>query len=159
MVTRHEGPTAVRAVRGAITVAADDPALVLDATRELLAEMLARNGVREEELISAVFTVTADLTAAFPARAARELGWTDVPLLCAVEIPVPDALPRCIRALLHVHSALPRSGVAHVYLRGAAALRPDLARVAAACEEVLSDPERSEGERRIYVAARVTSLA
>ena len=84
----------------------------------------------DEDLISAVFTVTADLTTAFPARAARELGWVDVPLLCAVEIPVPDALPRCVRVLLHVHSARPRAAIAHVYLRGAAALRPDLAGVA-----------------------------
>jgi chorismate mutase len=135
---RARGATAVRAIRGATTVAADEPGLVLDATRELLAEMLARNGVGEAELISAVFTVTADLTTAFPARAARELGWVDVPLLCAVEIPVPDALPRCVRVLLHVHSARPRSAIAHAYLRGASVLRPDLARVAAACESTLA---------------------
>ena len=122
--TRASCETRVRAIRGATTVAADEPALVLAATRELLAAMLARNGVAQEELISAVFTVTADLTAAFPAR--------------AVEIPVPDALPRCVRVLLHVHSARARSAIAHVYLHGATVLRPDLARVAAACEEVLA---------------------
>ena len=121
---------AVRAIRGATTVTADEPGLVLDATREMLQAMLERNAVEDEDLISAVFTVTADLTTAFPARAARELGWVDVPLLCAVEIPVPDALPRCVRVLLHVHSARPRAAIAHVYLRGAAALRPDLAGVA-----------------------------
>ena len=131
-------PRRVRAIRGATTVAADEPALVLAATRELLAAMLAGNGVAQEELISAVFTVTPDLTAAFPARAARELGWTDVPLLCAGEIPVPDALPRCVRVLLHVHSARARSAIAHVYLHGATVLRPDLARVAAAAESTLA---------------------
>ena len=138
MATRERRAPRVRAIRGATTVAADEPGLVLDATRELLAEMLARNAVDGEALISAVFTVTADLTAAFPARAARDLGWVDVPLLCAVEIPVPDALPRCVRVLLHVHSARPRSAIAHAYLRGASVLRPDLARVAAACEEALA---------------------
>ena len=135
---REAGATAaVRAIRGATTVRADDAALVLAATRELLAEMLARNAVDEADLISAVFTVTADLTTAFPARAARELGWVDVPLLCAVEIPVPDALPRCVRVLLHVHSARARSAMAHVYLRGATVLRPDLAGVARAFESAL----------------------
>ena len=129
---------AVRAIRGATTVRADEPGLVLAATRELLAEMLARNAVDEADLISAVFTVTADLTTAFPARAARDLGWVDVPLLCAVEIAVPDALPRCVRVLLHVHSARARSAMAHVYLHGATVLRPDLARVAAACESTLA---------------------
>ena len=136
MATRES--TQVRAIRGATTVAADEPALVLAATRELLAELLARNAVAHEDLISAVFTVTPDLTAAFPARAARELGWTDVPLLCAAEIPVPDALPRCVRVLLHVHSARARSAIAHAYLHGATVLRPDLARVAAACEATLA---------------------
>src|SRR5205085_2002489 len=114
---------------------------VLAGTRELLAAMLARNGVRDEDLISVVFTVTPDLTAAFPARAARELGWADVPLLCASEIAVPDALPRCVRVLLHVHSARPRAAIAHVYLRGATVLRPDLAgagSVARAAEELLA---------------------
>lgn len=129
---------AVRAVRGATTVRADDAALVLAATRELLAEMLARNAIDEADLISAVFTVTADLTTAFPARAARDLGWVDVPLLCAVEIAVPDALPRCVRVLLHAHSTRARSAIAHVYLHGATALRPDLAGVAGACESVLA---------------------
>ena len=139
MRTRESGTiAAVRAIRGATTVPADDAALVLAATRELLAEMLARNAVDEADLISAVFTVTADLTTAFPARAARDLGWVDVPLLCAVEIPVPDALPRCVRVLLHVHSARARSAIAHVYLRGAPVLRPDLAGVARGLEETLA---------------------
>jgi chorismate mutase len=121
------GVRAVRAVRGATTVTADEPSLVRTATRELLAAIVERNGIAADDLISAFFTVTADLTSEFPAIAARELGWTDVPLLCALEIPVRDALPRCIRVLLHVASDRPRSAIAHVYLGPAEVLRPDLA--------------------------------
>ena len=121
------GVRTVRAVRGATTVPADEPSLVRSATRELLVEIVERNGIADEDLISAFFTVTADLTSEFPAIAARELGWTDVPLLCALEIPVRDALPRCIRVLLHVASDRRRSDIAHVYLGPATALRPDLA--------------------------------
>lgn len=122
------GGCAVRAVRGAITVDVDEPSAVYAATRELLGAMLERNGLGHADLISAVFTVTDDLTSAFPAVAAREMGWGDVPLLCALEIPVPGALGRCVRVLLHAASARPRAAVDHVYLRGAVVLRPDLAR-------------------------------
>ena len=118
----------VRAVRGATTVEADRPELIRNATRELLAEIVARNALRPSDVISAVFTVTSDLASEFPARAARELGWDDVPLLCTQEIAVPDALPRCIRVLLHVETARPRDEIEHVYLSGARALRPDLLR-------------------------------
>ena len=121
------GVRAVRAVRGATTVEADEPSLVRAATRELLEAIVERNGIAADDLISAFFTVTADLTSEFPAIAARELGWTDVPLLCALEIPVRDALPRCIRVLLHVASDRSRTNIAHVYLGPAVALRPDLA--------------------------------
>ena len=117
----------VRAIRGATTVCADEAAAIHEATRELLVEIVARNALADEDLISAVFTVTPDLSSAFPARAARELGWDDVPLLCASEIAVPGALPRCVRVLLHVTTARPRSAIAHVYLRGATVLRPELA--------------------------------
>jgi chorismate mutase len=117
----------VRAIRGAITVAADDPCLIHAATRELLQEIVARNGVDNEALISAVFTVTGDLTSDFPAHAARQMGWGDVPLLCATEIPVPGAMARCIRVLLHVSTDRPRRDIVHVYLGAAAALRPDIA--------------------------------
>ena len=77
-------------------------------------------------MISAIFTVTPDITSEFPARAARELGWVDVPLLCAMEIPTERGLTRCIRVLLHIETELPRSALRHVYLRGAKELRPDL---------------------------------
>jgi chorismate mutase len=118
----------VRAIRGASTVTADTPAAIRDATQALLREMAARNGIAPADVISALFTVTADLTSEFPARAARELGWSDVPLLCTVEIPVPGALPRCIRVLLHIESERPRAAIVHVYLAGARSLRPDLLR-------------------------------
>jgi chorismate mutase len=117
---------AVRAVRGATQVAADDPALIEQATTELLGELLDRNRLSEADLISIVFTATQDLHSAFPAAAARKLGLTDVPLLCTAEIAVPGSLNRTIRILAHVHSARPRDAMHHVYLGAAAALRPDL---------------------------------
>lgn len=117
---------AVRAVRGAIQVDADERDQVLDATTELLSEVLERNGLVAEDLISVVFTATPDLTSEFPAYAARQMGITDVPLLCAAEIAVPGAMPRVLRLLAHVESARPRADLRHVYLRGAAALRTDL---------------------------------
>ena len=116
----------VRGLRGAITVAADDAGAIRGATEELLKEMLERNSVASEDLISVVFTATPDLTAGFPAEAARALGISDVPLLCASEIAVPDALPRCVRVLMHVYTELDRGSLRHVYLRGAEALRTDL---------------------------------
>lgn len=122
---------AVRAIRGATTVEVDEPAAVRAATAELLAAVVARNGIHADDLISVVFTVTPDLTSTFPARAACDLGWTDVPLLCALEIPVPGALGRCVRVLLHATSDRPRSAIQHVYLHGAVVLRPDLVDVAA----------------------------
>jgi chorismate mutase len=122
------GERAVRAIRGATTVAVDEPAHIRAATRELLSEITARNGLAPRDVISAVFTVTEDLTSDFPARAARELGWHDVPLLCTMEIPVPGALARCIRVLLHIESDRARDSIEHVYLGGARVLRPDLLR-------------------------------
>jgi chorismate mutase len=117
----------VLAVRGAIQVDRDDPSDILAGTRELLAEVVDRNGIGPADLISIVFTLTPDLTSCFPAAAARELGLVDVPLLCATEVAVPGALPRVVRLLAHVESDRPRSAVRHVYLRGATRLRPDLA--------------------------------
>jgi chorismate mutase len=118
----------VRAVRGAIQVDVDDRDEILAATAELVTEVLARNGLAGTDLISAIFTVTPDLCAEFPAYAARQAGLADVPLLCATEIPVPGSMPRVIRMLAHVETELPRSQVRHVYLRGAAELRTDLPR-------------------------------
>lgn len=119
--------TTIRAVRGAVQIDRDDPEVILAETRELLVEVISRNGLTAEDIISVVFTMTPDLVSGFPAAAARELGLTDVPLLCATEIDVPNALARVIRLLAHISTDRPRSAVEHVYLRGAARLRPDLA--------------------------------
>jgi chorismate mutase len=113
-------------VRGAIQVEADDREQILQATTELLEEVLRRNAIDADDLISVVFTATPDLRAEFPAYAARQMGITDVPLLCASEIDVPGAMPRVLRLLAHVDTELMRSELRHVYLRGAAQLRTDL---------------------------------
>jgi len=117
----------VRGIRGATAVDRDDPDEILSATRALLEEILEANPtLQTADLASAWFTVTPDLCTAHPARAARDLGWTLVPLMCAQEIPVSGALPRCIRVLLHWNTGLPQEAVKHVYLGRAASLRPDL---------------------------------
>ena len=116
-----------RGIRGATTVTSDSAGEILAATRELLARIVEANGVGPEDIASALFTVTPDLSAAFPARAARQLGWQHVPLLDAQEVPVPGSLPRCIRVLLHWNTGTPQEDVRHIYLREAASLRPDLA--------------------------------
>jgi chorismate mutase len=126
---RHLG-----ALRGATTVDRDDASSVRAATAELLRRMVEINELEPANILSAIFTVTPDLRSAFPAHAARELGWTDVALLCTMEIPVPGALERCIRVLLHVETHVPRSRLRHVYLRGARHLRPDWADVVPAGE-------------------------
>ncbi len=115
-----------RGIRGATTVEKNNPEEILDATRELLTSIVEANDLSVEDIASATFTVTGDLTAAFPARAAREMGWQHVALLDAQEIPVPGSLLRCVRVLLHWNTARLQEEVRHVYLRGAAALRPDL---------------------------------
>ena len=116
------------AIRGATTVEQDDPRHIYDATRDLLETIVERNWVEVDEIISVWFTVTPDLTSAFPALAAREMGWLDVPLLCASEIPVAGAMPRVVRVLMELELAAPRRLENHVYLREAVALRPDLHR-------------------------------
>ncbi len=119
----------VRAIRGAIQVAANEREDVLEGASELVREVLQHNHIQPDDLISILFTATPDLTADFPAYAARQLGLTDVPLMCACEIAVPGAMPRVLRLLAHVETDLARSEIRHVYLRGAAKLRSDLARV------------------------------
>ncbi len=118
---------AVRAIRGATRLTADDPAEMAEATVELVSSMLERNGVGTDSLISMLFTATPDLVCMFPAAAARGLDLGDVPLLCAQEIAVAGALSRVVRVLAHAELDLPRSEVVHVYLRGAEVLRQDLA--------------------------------
>ncbi|MDQ8157118.1 MAG: chorismate mutase [Gemmatimonadota bacterium] len=116
----------VRGIRGATTVAADQPPLIRAAVRELLEAILNENDIAPADVISAVFTATPDLVSEFPAYAARQMGWTDIPLLCAQELPVVDALPRCLRVLLHVETSRQRGEIRHLYLRDAILLRSDL---------------------------------
>ena len=117
----------IRGIRGATTVTADKPDLILQATRELLEEILEENkGMQPEDVASAIFTVTDELASTFPAQAAREMGWGLVPMLCAREIPVPGSLPRVIRVLVHWNTEVLQSEITHVYLRDAVKLRPDL---------------------------------
>jgi chorismate mutase len=117
---------AVRAVRGATQVDANERDAILEGTSELVQEVLRRNRLDPADLISIVFTATPDLNAEFPAYAARLLGLTDVPLLCTTEIAVRGSMPRVLRLLAHVETSLTRAEIRHVYLRGASALRTDL---------------------------------
>lgn len=116
----------VRAIRGAVTVQENTREDILEGTRELLLEIIARNNLDREDIISAFFTVTNDLNAAFPAVAAREIGWTDISLMCTNEIPVPGSLAKCIRVLIHFNTSIRNNEINHVYLKGAEVLRPDL---------------------------------
>lgn len=118
---------AVRGVRGATTVPANERAAILSGTRELLEEIVRLNGLEPADIASVWFTVTPDLDAEFPAFAAREIGWTDVPLICGREIPVPGALERCVRVLIHWNTDRPQRDVRHAFLHGARALRPEWA--------------------------------
>jgi chorismate mutase len=120
-----------RGIRGATTVETDSAAAILSATRELLAHIAEANGLSVDDVASAFFTVTPDLTAAFPAQAARELGWQHAALLDAQEIPVPGGVPRCVRVLIHWNTEKSQAEIHHVYLRGATALRQDLAHIQA----------------------------
>ena len=117
----------VRAIRGAIQVDANDSDAILEGTAELVTAVLTRNDLTPDDVISVLFTVTPDLTAEFPALAARKLGFHAVPLMCATEIPVTGAMPRVVRLMAHVETDLTRAQVQHVYLRGAVGLRLDIA--------------------------------
>ena len=115
-----------RGIRGAVTAETDSATAIVAATRELLVRMVEVNHVAVADIASIFFTVTPDLTAAFPARAARELGWKHVPLLDAQEVPVPGSLPHCVRVLMLWNTERGQEEIQHVYLRGAGSLRPDL---------------------------------
>jgi len=117
----------IRGIRGAIDVSANDRQEILEATAELLQSIIKENAVDKEDITMAIFTLTRDLDAAFPAEAARQLGWKDVPLFCSVEVNVAGALPRCIRVLMLVHTRRKSQEIKHQYLRGATVLREDLA--------------------------------
>jgi len=117
----------VRGIRGAINVSQNDKLEIIQATTELLTKMVEENNLEKEAIASIFFTLTPDLNAAFPAAAARELGWIDVPLLGAVEVDVPEALAYCIRVLMLVNTDLRQNELKHIYLREARSLRVDLA--------------------------------
>jgi len=116
----------VRGLRGAITADANTRTSILEATKELLLALVEENNIALEDIASIFFTTTPDLNAEFPALAARELGWTQIPLLCATEIDVPGSTPRCIRVLMHVNTTKKQEELKHVYLKDAAGLRPDI---------------------------------
>jgi len=116
------------AIRGATTVEKDEKTEILSATRAMLSRILIENDLTSENIVSAFFVVTRDLTATYPAEAARQIGWTEVALLCASDMEVTESLPRCVRVLLHVHGVHPHPAVRHVYLGRAASLRPDWAK-------------------------------
>jgi len=118
---------AVRAVRGAVQISGNDRDEILAGTTELVTEVMSRNELSTDDVISVLFTATPDLTAEFPALAARKLGFQEVPLLCASELDVPAAMPRVVRLMMHIETSKPRSALQHVYLRGASALRLDIA--------------------------------
>jgi len=117
-----------RGMRGATSVGENSEREIIAATRTLLERMVSANGIATEDIASVIFTTTPDLDAAYPARAARDLGWTDTPLLGAQEIDVPNSLPRCVRVLILWNTDRSIDQITHVYLGAAAALRPDLVR-------------------------------
>jgi chorismate mutase len=119
--------SSVRAIRGAIQLEVDEREHVLASTRELVTSVLAANSLTKDDVISIMFTATPDVRSEFPAVAARELGLGDVPLMCTQELNIDGAMPLVIRLMAHVNTPLPRDQISHVYLRGATALRRDLA--------------------------------
>lgn len=135
-----------RGVRGATTVDCNEREEILVATRQLLALLIRLNGIDPQDVASAFFTTTPDLDAEFPALAARQLGWLDVPLLCGHEMAVPGSLPRCIRVLVHWNTDCPQSEVKHVYDREAKRLRPDLQKL----------PPVDWAELEAWITARMT---
>jgi chorismate mutase len=118
-----------RGVRGATTVESNTREDVLAATRQLLALMIRQNGIQPEDVASIIFTTTAEINASFPAYAARQFGWLEVAMLCMHELDVPGSLANCIRVLMHWNTEKSASEIAHVYIKGASQLRPDLSRL------------------------------
>lgn len=116
----------IRGVRGAITVEVDSAEAILDATREMLVAVIEANGIQEEDVASMIFTMTPDLTAVYPAKAARDLGWTQTALMGCQETPVPGGLEKCIRVLIHWNTDKSIHEIKHAFLKGAVVLRPDL---------------------------------
>jgi chorismate mutase len=116
----------VRGLRGATTCDADTPEAIGERTRELILELMSRNEIEHDDVISVLFTTSVDLTSTFPASAAREVGFGDIPLMCASEIDVPGSMSKCIRIMMHIYTTRSRSEIHHVYLHNAQSLRDDL---------------------------------
>ncbi len=128
-------PIYCRGIRGATTAEENSREAILGATRELLREMIDANGIRMEEIGSAIFTTTPDLNAEFPALAARQLGWHDVALMCGHEMAVPEALQHCIRVLIHWNTPKLQHEIVHIYTRGAVNLRPERKHISLSTDE------------------------
>lgn len=125
MTSHGEMPTICRGIRGATTAGANTAEDILEATQELVEVLIALNHLKSEDIASAIFTTTQDLTAMFPAAAARSFGWTEVPMMCSHEMAVPGALEKAVRVLVHVNTTRTPSEIRHVYLKGAKQLRPE----------------------------------
>lgn len=122
----------MRGIRGATTILQDKPEEIINKTRELLLKIQEANpDLSKEEICSIFFTVTNDICSEFPAKAAREIGWDQVPLMCGLEIPVSGSLPKCIRILIHWNTKKDQENIQHIYLHKAKSLRPDLSRIKA----------------------------
>jgi chorismate mutase len=122
-------------VRGATQLDADEREHLLERVAEMVTDVMTSNGLEVDDFISVIFTATSDLVSEFPAYAARQLGFGEVPLICARELEIAGSMPRCVRMMAHVETDLPRADITHVYLHGAAALRSDLTRVRSVPDE------------------------
>jgi len=125
MTALGDAPVVCRGIRGATTAAANTAEDILEATEELVKVLIHLNGLESDHIASAIFTTTPDLTAWFPALAAREFGWTEVPMICTHEMAVPGSLQKAVRVLVHVNTTKGASDMRHVYLKGAKQLRPE----------------------------------
>jgi chorismate mutase len=126
----NEVKSLIRGIRGATTVNENVESVILKATDELLHEMIRQNDIQPENVVQVIMTVTQDLTTAFPAKALRSIdGWTYVPVMCMLEIPVPNSLEKCIRVMMTVQTDEKQENIQHVYLNEAVKLRPDLSRI------------------------------
>jgi chorismate mutase len=125
MTANGDAPIVCRGIRGATTAAANTAEDILEATQELVTVLIALNDLDPDDIVSAFFTTTPDLTAMFPALAARTFGWTEVPMMCAHEMSVPGALDKAVRVLVHVNTTKSPKEIRHIYLKGAKQLRPE----------------------------------
>jgi chorismate mutase len=145
--TLNPAPIVCRGIRGATTAESNTAEDILEATDEMMRTLIALNQLDPADVVSAIFTTTVDLTATFPALAAREIGWLEVPLMCSHEMAVPGALQKCVRVLLHVNSSKSAHEIKHVYLKGARQLRPEWGYSDEAVVELIGSIASRRGER------------